>query len=54
MQEITTEQNQKEDLTLEALPLEDKQNLVGAFDWLVKEDKKQNPSFYQSNTQKYD
>ncbi len=29
------------------LPLEDKQRLVGAFVWLIEEDKKQNPALYQ-------
>lgn len=37
------------------LTLEDKQKLVGAFAWLIQEDKKQNPAFYQrKKTQKND
>ncbi len=32
---------------LEKLSIEDKQRLVGAFAWLIQEDKKQNPAFYQ-------
>lgn len=41
---------QKEPLTgfkIDSLSLEDKQRLVGAFVWLIEEDKKQNPAFYQ-------
>lgn len=37
------------------LTLEEKQKLVGAFAWLIQEDKKQNPAFYQrQKTQKND
>ena len=37
------------------LPLEDRQKLVGAFAWLIQEDKKQNPALYQiKKTQNYD
>lgn len=32
---------------IDELPLEDQQRLVGAFAWLVEEDKKQNPELYQ-------
>jgi len=37
------------------LSLEDKQRLVGAFAWLLQEDKKQNPALYEpKKTQSYD
>jgi len=32
---------------LDRISPEDKQRLVGAFAWLIQEDKKQNPAFYQ-------
>lgn len=32
---------------IDGLPLEDKQRLVGAFVWLIEQDKKQNPALYQ-------
>ena len=31
------------------LTLEDKQNFVGVFAWLIQEDKKQNPGLYRLN-----
>ena len=34
-------------LTISDLSLEDRQKLVGAFAWLIQEDKKQNPALYQ-------
>lgn len=37
---------------MQDLPVEDKQRLVGAFVWLIKEDKKQNPELYQLQTAK--
>ena len=44
MQEIVIAKKSINELTLE-----DKQKLVGAFAWLIQEDKKQNPSDYQLN-----
>jgi len=38
----------KKDFKIDELPLEDKQRLVGAFVWLIEEDKKQNPALYQT------
>ncbi|MBP6926255.1 MAG: hypothetical protein KBB70_00975 [Candidatus Pacebacteria bacterium] len=38
-----------EGFKLSDIPLEDKQKLVGAFAWLIQEDKKQNPTAYQRN-----
>jgi hypothetical protein len=43
MQEIVS----KKEIEINQLPLEDKQRLVGAFLWLLEEDKKQNPELYQ-------
>jgi len=34
------------------LSLEDRQKLVGAFAWLIQEDKNQNPAFYQPKKEK--
>lgn len=48
MQEIiTNKQEPKIDFNINDLTLEDKNKLVGAFVWLIKEDKKQNPALYQ-------
>ena len=41
-------------LKLNNLSLEDKQKLVGAFAWLIQEDKKQNPALYQLKKEKQD
>lgn len=43
MQEIVS----NKEIEINQLPLEDKQRLVGAFLWLLEEDKKQNPELYQ-------
>lgn len=40
-------QEQNSNLKVNNLPLEDQQRLVGAFVWLIEEDKKQNPALYQ-------
>ena len=42
-----TSKKLKANLRIEELSIEDKQKLVGAFAWLVQEDKKQNPALYQ-------
>jgi len=34
-------------LRIKDLSIDDKQKLVGAFAWLIQEDKKQNPALYQ-------
>ncbi len=49
MQDIFSIKETKESFKIDELPLEDKQRLVGAFVWLIEEDKKQNPAFYQRN-----
>ena len=47
MQEIVSENETKKSFKIDELPLEDQQRLVGAFAWLIEEDKKQNPELYQ-------
>lgn len=47
MQDITNKQKSKMDFKIKDLSLEDKNRLVGAFVWLVKQDKRQNPAFYK-------
>ena len=47
MQEITSTKETVKSFKIDELSLEDKQRLVGAFVWLIEEDKKQNPALYQ-------
>ncbi len=47
MQGTTQTQKQKIDFKIKELSLEEKNRLVGAFVWLIEEDKKQNPALYQ-------
>lgn len=47
MQEVATTKETVKSFKIDELPLEDKQRLVGAFVWLIEEDKKQNPALYQ-------
>ncbi len=47
MQEIVSTREPVKGFQIDELPLEDKQRLVGAFVWLIEEDKKQNPELYQ-------
>ena len=47
MQEIVVPKETGKGFKTNVLSLEDKQKLVGAFAWLIEEDKKQNPEFYQ-------
>ena len=47
MQEIASSKETIKSFKIDELPLEDKQRLVGAFVWLIEEDKKQNPALYQ-------
>ena len=55
MQEIiTNKQEPKIGFNINELLLEDKNKLVGAFVWLIKEDKKQNPALYQIKKEKND
>lgn len=47
MQEIVA--IQKSSFRIDDLPLDERQRLVDVFAWLIQEDKKQNPDFYQAN-----
>ena len=47
MQDIVSTKEAVKGFQMDELPLEDKQRLVGAFVWLIEEDKKQNPALYQ-------
>lgn len=50
MQKNIIEDKPEKGLTIDDLPLEDRQNLVDVFAWLIKEDKKQNPALYNLKT----
>lgn len=52
MQEEITEQEQVKRSAMSNLKPEEKQKLVGVFDWLIQEDKKQNPHLYQNKKEK--
>ena len=54
MQEIVITKKPTNGFKLDNLPLEDKQKLVGAFAWLIQEDKKQNPALYQIKKEQND
>lgn len=55
MQEIiTSKQTPNIGFNINDLSLEDKSKLVGAFAWLIKEDKKQNPALYQNKNKEND
>lgn len=47
MQETVSIKETKNSFQIDELSLEDQQRLVGAFAWLIEEDKKQNPELYQ-------
>ena len=47
MQGFIKEQKLKADFKIKDLSLEDRNKLVGAFVWLIQEDKKQNPELYR-------
>ena len=47
MQEAINQQELTGSSEILKLSTEDKQNLVGVFAWLIKEDKKQNPAYYE-------
>jgi len=53
MQDITKQKN-KQKINFKSFSIEEQQRLVGAFAWLIKQDKKQNPARYQLNNKKYD
>lgn len=54
MQEIVSTKEVTKAFKIDELSLEDKQRLVGAFAWLIEEDKRQNPELYKTKKQSYD
>jgi hypothetical protein len=55
MQEFVAEQELENGFRINKLSIEEKQNLVGVFAWLIQEDKKQNPELYKlKKTKNYD
>lgn len=46
------EKNATTGFKMSSISLEDRQKLVGAFAWLIQEDKKQNPELYQPKKMK--
>jgi hypothetical protein len=54
MQSSTDTKKQKVGVSLQSLSLEEKNRLVGAFAWLIKQDKKQNPELYKLKKKKND
>ena len=55
MQETVSKKEAVKGFKIEELSIEDKQRLVGAFVWLIEEDRKQNPADYRlNNSKKYD
>jgi len=54
MQSTTKPQEPKVCFNINDLSLEDRTKFVGAFVWLIKEDKKQNPAFYQIKKERND
>jgi len=47
MQETATKPKPEQDFQIKNLTPEDRGRLVGAFVWLIQEDKRQNPKLYQ-------
>jgi hypothetical protein len=41
-------QNTKKEIRVNTLPFNEQQRLVGAFVWLIEQDKKQNPELYKN------
>lgn len=54
MRNLVDKQEPKSGFKIKSLSLEDRNRLVGAFVWLLKEDKKQNPELYQIKTKQDD
>lgn len=54
MQDISKQINKQEKVDFQTLSIDEKQRLVGAFAWLIEQDKKQNPALYQRNNSKND
>ena len=53
MQDFVKQKN-KPKINFKSFSIEEQQRLVGAFAWLIRQDKKQNPARYQLNNKKYD
>ena len=49
MQESEEKVNEQKKVSFQELSFDEKQRLVGAFLWLIEQDKKQNPALYQSS-----
>ena len=54
MQDISKQNNKQKKVCFQKLSVDEKQRLVGAFAWLIEQDKKQNPALYQRNNNKND
>lgn len=54
MQEFSKQNNKQKKVSLQELSFDERQRLVGAFVWLIEQDKKQNPALYQRNNKKND
>jgi hypothetical protein len=54
MQEITNQRIETYKASFEELSNDEKQRLINAFVWLIEQDKKQNPAFYQNNKKQND
>ena len=50
----SNKQKQKPVLKISDLKLDEKDRLVGAFVWLIRQDKKQNPALYQAKNRQND
>jgi hypothetical protein len=49
-----SKQNAEEMFGIKNISLDEKQKLVGAFAWLIEQDKKQNPDLYKNKQNKND
>lgn len=54
MQELNQQNNKRKKVLFQELSFDERQKLVGAFVWLVEQDKKQNPALYQRKSEQND
>ena len=54
MQEFSKQNNKQVKVSFQEFSPDEKQKLVGAFVWLIEQDKKQNPALYQRNKKQDD
>lgn len=54
MQDISKQNNKQKKVSFQELSVDERQRLVGAFAWLIEQDKKQNPALYQRNNSEND